>query len=401
MSARAEARQSADIHPMPEFKIVQPLETKVMSRAERTVTELFAEADIAINGERPCDIRVNNPKFFQRVLADGTLGFGEAYMEGWWDCDDLEELCFRAIRNRLEYKVRPSARALVDVAFAILLNLQTKSRARIVGKRHYDLGNDFFGAMLDPSMQYSCGYFNGTTDLATAQQMKMELICKKLALQPGMRLLDIGCGWGGLARFAAENHGCEVVGITISEEQKEYAVAYNAGLPVEIRLQDYRDVTGQFDAIASVGMFEHVGPKNYRRYMEVAKRCLKDDGLFLCHTITGNEPGRTCDRWISRYIFANSALPSAAQVLQAAEGLFVEEDMHNLGPYYVPTLRAWEAGFMRSRDEFRLQYGEDFVRMWRLYLLSCSGAFRARSLQVFQFLFSSDGVTGPRPIRIN
>lgn len=369
--------------------------------AKKTITELFAEADIAINGERPCDIRVNDPRFYRRVLADGTLGFGESYMEGWWDCDDLEELCFRAIQSGIENKIRPSLGAIVEMAFSILLNLQTKSRSRMLCRRHYDLGNDFFGAMLDPSMQYSCAYFNGTTDLATAQQLKMELICKKLGLQPGMRFLDIGCGWGGLARYAAEHHGCEVVGITLSEQQKIYAEIHSQDLPVEIRLQDYRDVNEKFDAIASVGMLEHVGPKNYRRFMQIARKCLKDDGLFLCHTITGNEPGKTCDKWISRYIFANSALPSAAQVLQAAEGLFVEEDMHNLGPYYVPTLRAWEAGFMQSREEFRLQYGEKFVRMWRLYLLSCSGAFRARSLQVFQFLFSTNGVKSARPLRIS
>jgi len=371
------------------------------NHAEKTITALFCEADIAINGDRPCDIRVNDARFYRRVMADGTLGFGESYMEGWWDCDDLEELCFRAIQSGIENKIRPSLGAIVEMALSILLNLQTKSRSRMLCQRHYDLGNDFFGAMLDPSMQYSCAYFNGTTDLATAQKLKMELICKKLGLQPGMRLLDIGCGWGGLARYAAENHGCEVVGITLSEQQKIYAEIHSVGLPVEIRLQDYRDINEKFDAIASVGMLEHVGPKNYRRYMQIARKCLKDDGLFLCHTITGNEPGKTCDKWISRYIFENSALPSAAQVLQAAEGIFVEEDMHNLGPFYVPTLRAWESGFMKSREEFRIQYGEKFVRMWRLYLLSCSGAFRARSLQVFQFLFSINGVKLARPLRIS
>ena len=383
-----------------EITIVHPRK-KQTTRAERMVSELFARADIEINGDRPCDIQVNDERFYRRIIKDGTLGFGESYMKGWWDCDDIEELCARAIHGRIETAIRPSLGALVEVAFSLLLNLQSKSRTRVVAHQHYDLGNDFFGAMLDPSMQYSCAYFNGTTDLAAAQELKMELICKKLALQPGMRLLDIGCGWGGLAKFAAENHGCEVVGITISEEQKTYAEAHCKDLPVEIRLQDYRDVKGEFDAIASVGMLEHVGPKNYRRYMDLASHSLKPGGLFLCHTITANEPGIACDRFISRYIFANSAIPTAAQVLQAAEPYFVNEDMHNLGPYYVPTLRAWEAGFMRSREEFRQRYGEEFVRMWRLYLLSCSGAFRARSLQVFQFLFSAGGIETARPLRIS
>jgi cyclopropane-fatty-acyl-phospholipid synthase len=382
-----------------EVTVVHPVRRRV-GRAERIVTELFAEADIEVNGMRPCDIQVRDDRFFRRVLKDGTLGFGESYMLGWWDCDDLEELCCRAIRSGIEQRVRPAIGTMIEIVFGMVLNLQSKSRSKVVAKRHYDLGNDFFGAMLDPAMQYSCAYFHGTTDLATAQELKMELICKKLGLQPGMRLLDIGCGWGGLARFAAENHGCEVVGITISEQQKAYADRYCEGLPVDIRLQDYRDIDGEFDAICSVGMLEHVGSRNYDTYMDAASGSLRDGGLFLCHTITANEARRRPDPWISRYIFMNSELPTAAQVLQAAEGYFVNEDMHNLGPYYVPTLRAWEAGFMRSRDDFRREYGEQFVRMWRFYLLSCSGAFRARSLQVIQFLFSRGGLETPEPVRI-
>ena len=372
-----------------------------ISRAEKIVTDLFAEADIQINGVRPCDIRVHDSRFFTRVLGEGTLGFGESYMESWWDCDDLEELCYRAIRSKIETRIQPRLGAIVEVALSILLNLQTKSRARVVGQRHYDLGNDFFGAMLDPSMQYSCAYFHGTSDLATAQELKMELICRKLGIHPGMRVLDIGCGWGGLARYMATNHGCEVVGLTISDEQRRYAESICADLPVDIRLQDYRDVEGVFDRVVSVGMFEHVGSKNHAAYMKKVRSCLHPDGLFLLHTITANELRKTCDRWISKYIFANSMVPSASQVLQAAEGLFVTEDMHNLGQYYVPTLRAWESAFMKSREDFRLRYGEEFVRMWRLYLLSCSGAFRARSLQVFQFLLSPEGVEGHEPLRFS
>ena len=372
-----------------------------VAHAEKIITDLFAEADIQINGVRPCDIRVNDSRFFARVLAEGTLGFGESYMESWWDCDDIEELCFRSIRSHIHTRIRPSFGAIVEVALSILLNLQTKSRSRVVARKHYELGNDFFGAMLDPAMQYSCAYFHGTADLATAQEMKIELICRKLGLTPGMRVLDIGCGWGGLAQHMASNYGCEVVGLTISEEQRRYAENLCEDLPVDIRLQDYRDVDGVYDRIVSVGMFEHVGPKNHLTYMKKVRGCLKPDGLFLLHTITANEIRRTCDRWISKYIFANSMIPTASEVLQASEGLFVTEDLHNLGPYYVPTLRAWESAFMKSREEFRFRYGEEFVRMWRLYLLSCSGAFRARSLQVFQFLLSPEGVESHEPLRFS
>jgi cyclopropane-fatty-acyl-phospholipid synthase len=246
--------------------------------------------------------------------------------------------------------------------------------------------------MLDPAMQYSCAYFRGTRDLAEAQRHKLDLICRKLGLEAGMRLLDIGCGWGGLAQYAARHYGCRVVGITISREQQAYATASCQGLPIEIRLQDYRDISESFDRIVSVGMVEHVGYKNFRSYMQTAFRCLKDDGLFLCHTIGCNGFNTHCDPWISRYIFPNSMVPSATQITQAAEGLFTVEDVHNFGADYDHTLMAWEGNFRRSWDGFKCRYGERFYRMWRFYLLSCAGAFRARNLQLFQFVFSKSGI---------
>jgi cyclopropane-fatty-acyl-phospholipid synthase len=206
-----------------------------------------------------------------------------------------------------------------------------------------------------------------------------------------MDLLDIGCGWGGLAKHAAKHYRCRVVGITISEQQCSYASELCQGFPVEIRLQDYRDLKERFDRIVSVGMLEHVGAKNYRNYMEIVARCLQDDGVALCQTIAGNWSSTYTDPWITRYIFPNSMLPSAAQVTRAAEKLFVLEDVQNLGADYEKTLLAWERNFSRSWDRFKGCYGERFCRMWRYYLLTCAGAFRARDLQVFQFLFSKGG----------
>lgn len=359
------------------------------------IEELFAAADIAIDGTRPWDIRVNDPQFFRRVLADGALGMGESYMEGWWDCEALDEMSHRATRARLEDYLPGKKRAILATVLArVSFNPQSRQRARVVGERHYDLGNDFFEAMLDPAMQYSCGYFRGTSDLETAQRQKMDLICRKLDLRPGMRLLDIGCGWGGLARHAAEHRGCEVTGITISREQCAHAQERCRGLSVEIRLQDYRDVQEPFDRIVSVGMMEHVGARNYRHYMECAARCLRKDGLFLCHTICGTSTQERADPWITRYIFPNSVLPSATQVARAAEGLFVIEDAHNFGAYYDPTLMAWERNFQAAWPRFEERYGERFHRMWRYYLLGCAGAFRSRSLQLFQFVLSKGGVPG-------
>jgi len=364
------------------------------SPAEQSVRGMLALADIAVDGSRPCDPQIRDNRFYARVLAEGTLGLGESYMEGWWDCDALDDMCFRAIRARLEERIPLNFKTVVSGVSSALLNLQTRRRSRRVAERHYDLGNDFFEAMLDPSMQYSCAYFRDTTDLAEAQKLKLDLICRKLGLQRGMRLLDIGCGWGGLAGYAARHHGCQVVGITVSRQQQAYAEAACRGLPVEIRLQDYRDVREVFDRIVSVGMMEHVGYKNYRAYFETASRCLKEGGRFLCQTIGGDRSRTDTDPWISRYIFPNSMLPSATQVARAAEGLFVVEDVHNFGADYARTLLAWERRFNESWGRFAGRYGETFCRMWRFYLLSCAGAFRARSLHLFQFLFSKGGIKG-------
>ena len=334
---------------------------------------------------------MHDARFFRAVLAGGTLGFGESYMDGWWDCNALDEMCCRAIRARLEERVPVNPHTALAFASSFLFNLQTRRRSRLVGKRHYDVGNDLFECMLDPSMQYSCAWFRDTNDLAQAQREKMDLICRKLGLEKGMSLLDIGCGWGGLARHAAEHYGCRVVGITISEEQRRYGAELSRGLPVEIRLQDYREISEQFDRVVSVGMLEHVGPKNYRKYMRKVFETLRPGGVFVCQSIAANFSSLYPDPWVARYIFPNSMLPSAAQVSKATENLLILEDVQNLGGDYEKTLKAWESNFRRSWHRLASRYGETFYRMWRFYLLCCAGAFRARSLQLFQFVFSKGG----------
>ncbi len=371
-----------------------------MSCARDIIANLFAAGDIVINGSRPWDIQVHNDRFFQRVLVDGNIGLGESYMDGWWDCDVLDELCFRAIRARLDQSIARNWRTIVSALASVFINRQSLRQSKVVAKRHYDLGNDFFEAMLDPAMQYSCAYFDDTSDLAEAQRRKMDLICRKLRLQSGMRLLDIGCGWGGLAKYAAETYGCRFVGITISRQQKEYAENLCRELPVEIRLQDYRELSEKFDRVVSVGMVEHVGFKNYREYMKTVCRSLTDGGLFLCQSIAVTISDFQPDPWIARYIFPNSMLPSAARLTKAAEGFFVLEDVQNFGAFYDQTLLAWEENFRASWKRFSSRYGERFFRMWRFYLLSCAGAFRARSLELYQFVFCKGGVPGGyRPVR--
>jgi cyclopropane-fatty-acyl-phospholipid synthase len=370
-----------------------------MPTAENVMANLLASADIRIEGTRPWDIQVHDRRFFNRVLASGTLGFGESYMDGWWDCDALDEMCCRAIQAGLENRFALRLPNLWALLTALVANQQTVRRSRKVSRVHYDLSNDFFEAMLDPNMQYSCALFAEGDDLASAQLRKLDWICERLRLRPGLRLLDIGCGWGGLARHAASYYGCHVVGITISQEQFRYAQRWCHGLDVQIRLRDYREVTERFDRVVSVGMVEHVGYKNYRAYMRSVARSLGEDGLFLCQGICGNASRFHADPWVKRYIFPNSMLPSLAQLTRAAESLFIVEDIGNIGPNYDPTLLAWEENFRRAWPGFANRYGERFRRMWRFYLLSSAGAFRARSLQVFSILLSKEDTAGVTEVR--
>ena len=236
------------------------------------------------------------------------------------------------------------------------------------------------------------GYWKEAKTLAAAQEAKLELVCKKMSLEPGMKVLDIGCGWGSFALYAAEHYGVEVVGITVSKEQVTLANERGQGLPVTFRLQDYRDVTEPFDRIVSLGMFEHVGYKNYRDYMKAAARCLKDDGLFLLHTIGWIKSETSLDPWIHKYIFPNGMLPSLAQISKASEELFVMEDIHSFGTDYDKTLMAWHENFEEHWPELKDKYDERFYRMWRYYLLVCAGSFRARKNQLWQIVFSKNGV---------
>ena len=228
--------------------------------------------DVRINGDRPWDIQVRNPEFYKRVVAGRSLALGESYMDGWWDCEALDQFFARILQARLDKKIKESPRALWEIFKARIANPQRRSKAYEIGKRHYDIGNDFFEVMLDQSMNYSCGYWKNAGNLNEAQEAKMDLICRKVGLTAGMRLLDIGCGWGGFAKFAAEHYAVSVVGITVSRKQFAYATRLCRGLPVEIQFQDYRQVHDMFDRIISVGMFEHVGLKNYRTFMNVAHR---------------------------------------------------------------------------------------------------------------------------------
>ncbi len=359
------------------------------------VAEMFSRAGIAINGSNPWDIYVEDDRLYPRLLRDRSLGLGESYMEGLWRCKQIAELIYRILKANLDREIKKGMKYFLPYLAAYLFNPQSRRRARDVAQRHYDLGNDLFLSFLDPYNQYSCGYFNGTEDLAQAQLNKLDLICRKIDLKQQDRVLDIGCGWGGFAKYAAEHYGCEVTGITISGEQVRFAREFCHNLPVRILQCEYRDLEGSYDKIVSVGMFEHVGQKNYRTFMEVVSRCLEDNGLFLLHTIGGNKSEINCDPWISKYIFPNGMIPSIAQIGRAAEGIFVVEDWHNLGPHYEKTLLAWHDNFQRAWEGLSNKYDLRFKRMWEYYLLACAGAFRARQIQLWQLAFTKTGTKQP------
>jgi cyclopropane-fatty-acyl-phospholipid synthase len=312
-------------------------------------------------------------------------------MEGWWDCERINQLIHKLLSGRLEDRLRTSARAWCAALKCRVVNLQNGKRSFAVARRHYDLGNEFFSGMLDARMTYSCGYWREAESLEEAQEAKLDLICRKIGLRAGQRVLDIGCGWGSLAGFAAERYGASVVGVTVSREQARYARERYAGLPVEFRLQDYREVRETFDHVVSVGMFEHVGYKNYRTYMETVARCLSPEGCFLLHTIGRNLSGCDFDPWLEKYIFPNSMLPSARQITEAAEGHFVLRDWHTFGEDYVPTLMAWHDRCERLWGSDDGAPDESFRRMWRYYLLGCAGTFQADHSQLWQVLFSKQG----------
>jgi len=358
--------------------------------APTVLSKLFEDAGIAFNGSSPWDIQVHDGSAYQQILAKGSLGLGESYVSGLWDAHSLDELFSRLIHYDIDQRVIGWAkfRLLTEIVRHKFFNLQSVKRAFQVGEQHYDTGNDVFEAMLDPTMSYSCGFWENAESLEQAQLGKLEMICRKLELQSGDKLLEIGCGWGGLARYAAENYGVQVTGITVSKEQQKLAQQRCKDLPVEILLMDYRKVEGEYDKIVSVGMFEHVGEKNYSTYFKHVNRLLKDDGLFLLHTIGNHCTTKTLDPWINRYIFPNGKLPSACEISNSIECLFIVEDWHNFGQDYDKTLMAWMTNFDNAWPSLKSKYDERFYRMWKYYLLSCAGYFRCRQGQLWQLVLS-------------
>ena len=369
--------------------------------AESLVRELLEGAGIRVGGPGPGDITVHDPRFYGRLLREASIGLGESYMDGWWDTDALDVLIEKILRAGLRRRITGSLRLRLLTARALALNLQSTGRSSRAIQHHYDIGNDLYTRMLDARMVYTCGYWKDATTLAEAQEAKLDLVCRKLGLEPGMRVLDLGCGWGGLAAHAAERYGCSVVGVTLSKDQHSLGSQMWRHLDVDLRLCDYRSVRGTFDRVASIGMMEHVGPKNHRHAMEVIHRSLEPDGVALVHTIGSNLSRRHGTPFVEKHIFPHAVAPSLAQLGRATEGLFVVEDLHNIGPDYEPTLLAWWRNFDRAYPELEHRYDRRFYRMWAFYLLGAAGAARARDGQLYQVLLTRVGRRQPPNCRVS
>ena len=371
------------------------------SSEARKLAEILALAGVEINGRQPWDLQVHDQRFFARLFAEGSLGLGESYMDGWWEAEALDQFFARVQRAEL-YKHFGGVETLWLSLKSQVANLQTKTRAGLVAQRHYDLGNDLYQAMLDQQMQYTCAYWKDAKTLDQAQESKLHLICRKLGLGPGMTVLELGGGFGGLVRFAAQEYGCEVVSYNISQRQVDFGRQWCQGLPVRFEQKDYREAAGErlpFDRVVSIGLCEHIGHRNYGGFLKLAHRCLKDEGLFLLHTIGGNASWTATDAWINKYIFPNGMIPSATQLGRAMEGLWVVEDWHNFGPDYDRTLMAWWENFERAWPSLRASYGDRFYRMWKYYLMASAGSFRARRLQLWQIVLSKGDISSYRPLR--
>lgn len=362
--------------------------------AKKFIGEIFSRSGLTINGPHPYDPQIHDERALRRMMLEGSLGMGESYMQGWWDCQQLDVLICKLFESRL-INSYVSLATMPLLAAQQVINLQNKSRALIVNEAHYDLDNDLYQRMLDPRMVYTCAYWQDADNLAAAQEAKLELVCRKLGLAPGMRVLDIGCGFGSFVKYAAEKYDVKCTGYTLSKSQFQLGRELCAELPVTLVLDDYRNITGTYDRVVSIGMFEAVGARNFRTFMQVVDQLLKPGGRALLHTMVANNTPVANDPWFDKYIFPNGLMPSMTQIARAMEGIFFLEDLHNLGPHYDPTLMAWHANFLAAWPELKSRYSETFKRMWEFYLLCFAGSARARNFQLFQMVFGRIGEPQP------
>ncbi|PMG70814.1 cyclopropane-fatty-acyl-phospholipid synthase [Vibrio lentus] len=373
--------------------------------SKEIINKIFKDAGIEINGSNEWDIKINNDKIYDDILKKGKIAFGEGYINKLWDCNRIDILVSKILKHDIESHLskKDILKISANIGMKNILNMQSINRAKRDVPFHYDIGNDLYENMLDKRLTYTCAYWDGAENLDQAQEKKMDLICRKLDLKPGERLLDIGCGWASFINYAAENYGVICDGLTLSQEQMKLGkkIANEKGLDVNIILQDYREykVDDKYDKVVSIGMIEHVGPENYDEFFKCVCELIKDDGLFLLHTISSPISVNKTDPWINKYIFPNGVIPSISQLSLALEGKMNIEDIHNFGPDYDKTLLSWCENFEKNWHKISDKYSDNFYRMWRYYLLSCAGAFRNRDLNLIQISLTKNGRALPKKAR--
>ena len=382
--------------PVGKSSVYLPVTHNSNPKSQDWLAQLLASADIHLNGSRPWDIQIKHPQTLQRLLSLGGFALGESYMDGWWECQAIDLMIERAMCAGLQEKLA-TPRAWWESFKGRMRPRDGVGQSRIVGRMHYAVGNQVFQAMLDPYMAHSCAYWvEGAQTLEEAQIAKLEMVCRKLQLRPGMRVLDMGCGWGSFMRYAAEHYGVTVLGLSNVPHQIELGKTLARHLPVQFELSDYAqfntDGKSKFDRIVSIGTFEQLGQAHVAAFFETAKRCLKDDGWMLLQTQGKSNRQRLLDAWNDKYIYPQGYLPRLDEVTQASEAHFVVEDVHNIGADHDRTLLHWHQRFEMAWPQLRLSHDERFYRMWRFHLLSSAASFRTRHHQMWQLVLSPKGL---------
>lgn len=372
-------------------------------KIKKFVEELFSQAGIEVNGSNPWDPQIHNPIAYNMTVGNGLIGAGEAYMRGYWDCEQLEEFFRRAVQVDLAKRMPWNLSTATLVTKARLMNLQLPKRAWEVGRMHYDLPREVWECTLDFAMTGSCAYYRFPDEtLDQAQQNKLNLTLKKVGLQKGHSLLDIGVGWAAFSGLSAITYGAKPIGITVSEGQREY-IRSRYGDIVDVRVHPWQQTVLEqpVDRIISVEMFEHVGSDNYRKFFQLCRDSITDDGLMLLHTIVGHNPSKHIDPWMDKYIYPGGCIPTLGQITTAVHGLFHVEDVHDIGGHYPATLLAWMANFRRNWDVVKAlgpkRLGMDpevFCRMWYYHYMASAGGFLSRVISVHQIVLSTNGVPG-------
>ena len=371
--------------------------------AEKFVRDLFSQVEIEVNGSNPWDPQVHNPAAYNMMVSRGSVGLGETYMHGYWDCEQLDQFFARVTSVDLR-KLIPVNFPTVSLAVgAYLKNRQLPKAAWEVGRMHYDLPDEVWEATLDSAMTGSCAYYRNPTDtLEEAQLNKCRMTLDKVGLKSGHSLLDIGVGWAAFSGLAAQEYGAHPIGITVSEGQKAY-IHKRYGEAIDVRVNPWQEteLREPVDCIVSAEMFEHVGSDNYRSFFEFCRRSIKEDGLMNLHTIVRHTPSKHIDPWMDKYIYPGGCIPTLGQITTAVHGLFHVVDVHDIGGHYPATLRAWMDNFRRNWDSVKslgsARLGMDpevFCRMWLYHYMASAGGFMSSRISVHQIVLSPNGVPG-------